>query len=259
MHRAACVLLVAGCGRYHFEARTTGDGAMGSDAPSDVATPDVSRDAANLCLPSYRICDGFEGPLTATWSMDPGVSIDPSVAHRGASSVHFQSPALAVGQQGYFRIFNSTVLPLADSPLYVRAFFRFGGLPAGTNAMELIAADQNGGPNFGDFLFLKAASLVVYEQFDDFSNPAPTAPPLGTWICTLWTVVRDTGKSGSITLDGDLGATSITGVTTDGTPPLSFFSFGIGYSGTNVSVAQPAMDVWMDDLIVSPTAVTCFD
>jgi hypothetical protein len=37
------------------------------------------------------------------------------------------------------------------------------------------------------------------------------------------------------------------------------FSFGIGYAPTNVMTTQPAMDMWMDDLIVSPSPVTCFD
>ena len=248
-----CVLLAA-CGRFDFDALP-----RQVDAAADVRTVDVPVDGANLCLPSYRICDGFEGALAANWSQDIGSSIDTQVAHRGTSSVHFHSAALATSQQGYYRISDANVLSFADSPLYVRAFFRFGSLPAASNAMELVAADQVGGTNFGDFLFVKTSSFLVYEQWDDQSNAAPTTPPLNTWICALWTVVRDTGTAGSITLDGDLGTTSIANVTTDGSPPVSVFSFGVGYAATNVLAAQPAMDVWMDDLIVAPVPLTCAD
>ena len=46
---------------------------------------------------------------------------------------------------------------------------------------------------------------------------------------------------------------------TDGTPPLHDMDFGIGFAGTNVNGAQPAIDVWIDDVIVNNTPITCAD
>ncbi|MDB4964246.1 MAG: hypothetical protein JWP01_4245 [Myxococcales bacterium] len=36
-------------------------------------------------------------------------------------------------------------------------------------------------------------------------------------------------------------------------------TFGIGFAGSNTPVAQPALDLWIDDVIVDPDPVTCAD
>lgn len=58
---------------------------------------------------------------------------------------------------------------------------------------------------------------------------------------------------------GPCPALSLPSVITDGTPLLSEMALGIGFSGTNVSVAQPLLDVWVDDVIVNNAPVACTD
>ncbi len=154
---------------------------------------------------------------------------------------------------------QTKTLALADPTFYVRAWVRLGALPAGTNHMELITAAQTGGTIYGDSLFVEPTGLSIYTQFSNSSYGETTAPPLATWFCALLTVQRATTNTGSITLGGDPAPIQLTSVTTDGNPPISLMTFGIGFAGTNVSTAQPVMDVWLDDVIVTNTPVTCAD
>jgi hypothetical protein len=41
--------------------------------------------------------------------------------------------------------------------------------------------------------------------------------------------------------------------------PLKTVALGIGFAATNVNDAQPAIDMWIDDVIVHHAPVTCSD
>lgn len=247
--RRVWLVALLGCGRLDF--------APASDGSVDASRDAADGDAAASCA-GYEICDGFEGASFATvWQLDLGATLDATVAHRGSQSVHFQSTALATSQQGYFRLYESKTLPLADATFYVRAWLRFGGLPASTNGMELIAAYQTSGGSEGDYLFLHSTGLDIYDEFTAVDMATATAPPLDTWLCMLWTVHRDP-TAGSITLAGDPEMLVIDGKT-DTSPPIAVIAFGIGFSAPNVDVAQPPLDVWMDDVIVDKSPLTCAD
>jgi hypothetical protein len=240
----AVVVALAGCGRIGFS--TTTDG----------AADDVGGDAAAGCLASYRLCDGFEGAtFDPVWSSIGSVSIDTTVAHRGASSAHFHTDAIAVGDDGYAEIWQTRTLPLGDPTFYVRAWFRLGALPL--NNMEMIAATQTV-PLPDEVGLFVVPELAVYSQFSNTSTNTATRPPIGTWICALWTVTRATTPTGRISLAGDL-STTLSNVITDATTPLREMDLGIGFSGSTVIVAQPPMDVWIDDLIVAASPVSCAD
>ncbi len=258
----AALVPLAACGRLGFGSHTGGaDAPPASDARAD-GPRDAPSDAAPACLASYRVCDGFEGASfdSSTWTFDTGVTVDTTVAHRGASSAHMHSTALAVNTGGYFNLLETKSLAFGDPVLYVRAWVRMSALPAGSNGQEMIVAEQTGGTIYGDYLFVKNSHLTVYTQFSGQATSETTAPPLGAWQCVLWTLTRSTTTSGAIALAGDPSPISITGVTTDGAnPPVTRMAYGVGFSSTNVTTAQPSLDVWFDDLIVSPTPVTCAD
>lgn len=110
---------------------------------------------------------------------------------------------------------------------------------------------------YGDFLFVRSTQLEIYSQFSEQTAGTGVVPPTGTWFCALWTVTRATGATGSIALAGDPPAISLPGVITDGSPQLHDLDFGIGFAGTNVGVTQPAMELWIDDVIVDTHPITC--
>lgn len=252
------IALLAACGRLHFgndpgdpDAGPDDDGALRDGDPDTTGT-----DAPPACLPSYQLCDGFEGTaLDPVWTATSGVTLDSTVAHRGTSSIHIHSTQVNVGQDGDFELMQDTTLPLADPTFYVRAWARFGSLPI--NNMALIEAIQPSSAN-EDAVFLYANAIGIYTQFTDQSKKTPTPPPLNTWLCLLWTVHRST-SAGTLQLAGDVATLTINNMQTDGNPALADMNFGIGFAGPSVTVTQPPMDIWFDDIIVTNTPVTCAD
>jgi hypothetical protein len=246
------VLALSACGRFGFDA--TRDGGVidtVADAPAD-ADLDAQPGA---CKPSYRVCDGFEANTFAGWTVLGSVTRDLAVAHRGNASAHFHTSATAIGMDNYVDLSNTTTLAANDPTLYVRAWIRTAALPV--NNMGLISADQPGTSAREVAVFFLPGALGVYSQFDNMSRNNLTPPPLGTWFCVIWQVTRST-SAGTLAITGDQPAVSLTAMT-DGSPPLSELSLGIHFAGSSVTVAQPAMDIWIDDVIASPSPVTCAD
>src|SRR5262245_2754840 len=102
MRAVAMLVAVAGCGRFGFgstsgdrDGAATGDsvkldGARGDGAGGDSSLGDggTGDGAAPACLPAYSVCDEFEGSGfdTTTWTVDAPVTLDTTLAHRGAQS-----------------------------------------------------------------------------------------------------------------------------------------------------------------------------
>nr|MBA3542486.1 hypothetical protein [Deltaproteobacteria bacterium] len=63
----------------------------------------------------------------------------------------------------------------------------------------------------------------------------------------------------ALELSGDVPTLSLSNVTTDSTTPMSLVAFGIGFANGNAPVAQPALDLWVDDVIVDMAPMTCAD
>jgi hypothetical protein len=245
MRRVVLVAVVA-CGRGRFD-------------PLGDARTDAAGDTPTSCIAQLELCDDFEAAQldASKWMWDPGVTLDTTVAHRGSQSVRFHSTPVAMRTEAYFRLYEGTTLPLGDPTFYVRAWLRLGALPSSTNGLELIAAYQTTGGNKGDYLFAHAGSLDIYDEFTAGFTSTPAAPPLDTWLCALWTVQRSTGAAGSIMLGGDPAPLSLPSQQTDTAPPIAMLAFGIGFSAPNVDVAQVPLDLWMDDIIVDKSPLTC--
>jgi hypothetical protein len=83
--------------------------------------------------------------------------------------------------------------------------------------------------------------------------------PTDSWFCLVFHVVFSTTATGSLDVTGDFAA-AITGtITNDAVMPVDMVGVGPYFSGTNVAVSQPAFDVWVDDVIVHGSPVTCSD
>jgi hypothetical protein len=227
--------------------------------PSDASSDGDGAAGGSTCPPIYELCDGFEaGSFAAVWAPGPNVTLDSTIAHRGTTSVHVHSPAIGIGVDGYFELRQTATLALGDPIIYVRAWVRLGSMPL--NNMGLLAVEQMGTPDNEDALTLRPNDLAVYSQFSNVSMGNNTMPPLNTWFCVLWTVTRSTGTTGSIVLGGDPPAIPLPSVQTDdATSPIAIMDFGVAFSGSVVKVAQPALDLWVDDVIVNGSPLTCAD
>jgi hypothetical protein len=210
-------------------------------------------------LPAFGICDGFEGATidTTTWSVDPMITLDSTRAHRGSKSLHVHANAFAANTSSYTSIGEAKTAATATT-FWVRSWFWLSALPATGNGMELISAEQPGAG--GDFLFVFSDSTHIYTQFGNASKVGMTTVPIGSWFCVVWKVVRSSTATGSIDLTGDLPMLTLPGVTTDSaTTPISGIFMGLGFAGSNTPSAQPALDLWIDDVIVDDAPVTCAD
>lgn len=249
----AIAFCAAACGRVSFEAVSAD--ALGSDGGSN---GDASEDAMpGPCDPPRKLCDGFEESLGSRWMSTSGISIDTTRAHRGLSSLRARTNPLSIGQDGFAVIWETSLLPQNDPMLYVRAFVQLDQMPV--NNMGLVSAIQTEPFHTEVGVFVVPGAMTVYTQFEEISIETPGPPPLSTWLCLKWAIVRSQTTDGSLALTGDAGPASIQNAQTEGDTGLRELQMGVAFAGTSVNVAQPAMEVWFDDLIVSTSPISCDD
>src|SRR6185503_12419801 len=99
----------------------------------------------------------------------------------------------------------------------------------------------------------------LYSEYDFSNDMSNVAVPAGSWFCAIFKVVRATNGTGSIEAFGDVPTLANTNAQTDGTQPLQYITLGLGFSAPNIGVPQPALDLWIDDVIIDDAAVTCVD
>jgi hypothetical protein len=241
-HIVVAVVVACGCGRIGFENRSDG---AGGDAPTA------------RCV-GAELCDGFENGFdTSLWAVG-GATIDTTVAHRGSASARFHTAPLTSGQLSYVVIAQERTLALSDPTFYVRIWYLLGASPEIGNQFELIATDQITGI-LGDFLFVRGDGISLFSGFANRQSDGVIPSPVGAWTCALWTLVRADTATGSISVSGDVSALALPNVQTDATAPIGKMEFGLGFATQHVTVSQPALDLWIDDVIVDKLPITCAD
>jgi len=244
----AIVVVVGGgaaCGRIGFSDLVGG-------------APDGGGDGAGSC--GFDLCDGFEAPAidTSLWTVDANVTRDTSQAHSGAASAHMHVDALPVNTDGSALIYETKTLASGSVPFWLRAWVRIDVLPVANNYMELFYAEQTNSPHLGDYLIVRRTDTQLYDDFDSAFVGTNAALPVDTWVCLIWQVVP-LASGGSIALSGDAPSIALANNSTDGSPPIRNIALGVYFDGTNLATAQPAVDVWIDDVIINSSAVTCTD
>ncbi len=247
------LVILTACGRVGFTELDAidGDAVLGDGANGDA---DVE------CSAAFDICDGFEAGLdSALWmTTDAMVALDTTFAHRGSTSVRVRAPASAANTNNYHGLSEARTLSTGITTFWVRAWLRMSALPATGNGMEILTAETPSAD--GDFVFVRDDHMSVYSQYGGGTRMNAAPPPIGTWFCLIFKIVRSTAPTGSLELTGDVPPISMTNaITDDAAIPMSLVNFGIGFASGNTPSAQPAIDVWVDDVIVHSAAVTCAD
>jgi hypothetical protein len=250
---AAVTATCAACGRLEFSPldMQTGDAGAVDDA-IDSTTPYV-------CPNGVRLCDTFDAATLSTqWQPSANVFLDTTTWYRGGRALHFAMPPTPANTQNGVYIQNTDPWITSASQVWMRAFVRVGSLPEATNALEVLSLEQSGG--MGDAVFLRMQAVEIYTQFEGRTIGTNVAP-VNTWFCLVWHVTLSPNLAGTMKLTSDmLSPIEMLNATTQGTPPADLISFGPYYSASNADVAQPAMEVWMDDVIVDDVGpLTCAD
>lgn len=193
------------------------------------------------------------------WTKSGAISIDDTFAHNGAQSVHMHLDPVPANGTLDARLIHSTLLLTTPGPLWVRAWIKLGSLPVAGNRMELICTEQSTSPFFGDCVFLYSDATALYTQFSAATMQGDP-PPVLPWFCFVWQMQRS-ATSGDMHLTSDvIPPIDLLGQqTTSTTNPVDSFAIGGAFYSANVTIAQPALEVWFDDVIVSTSPVTCAD
>ncbi|HSD89566.1 MAG TPA: hypothetical protein VLB44_18675 [Kofleriaceae bacterium] len=255
MRAVVCLAFLAACGRFGFgDQDAISDGStIGGDGPGVGGDGDA---ASVVCPIGLDLCDGFEAGIdTTTWTVDTNVTLDTTFAHRGSASIHVHMPAFGANSGSYQTMSETKTITNGATTFWIRGWFWLGALPALGNGMELITAERPG--SAGDYVFVFADSTHVYSQFGGASVTTATTMPVGSWFCAIFKVARSTSSSGSLELSGDAPSLVLANTKTDAAQAMTTINIGIGFASSNNPVAQPAFDLWIDDVIVHSSAVTC--
>jgi hypothetical protein len=231
----------------------------GSDA-SDA--PDASACGCQA-VPGAAFCDDFEGMPSPSWStLGNAPTPDMIHAHCGQWSLHAQSPTLATTDSFLGALVETVTVgnKSLTGGFYLRAWVylpsssQFGA----SNYASIIETRQAADPFLGIGVQLAPGTL---ELTDWTNNPVADTKnndpfPLDAWTCVEWQVIPEAATgSTQVWLDGGTSATaSLSGVATQASPPYQGILLGLFFAGPS---AQPAFDVWIDDVVIDSTRVGC--
>ncbi|HEY5925613.1 MAG TPA: hypothetical protein VIV11_28200 [Kofleriaceae bacterium] len=263
MRGVALLVVLAGCGRFGFGNTDPPDDGGGSGSDGDVVG-DGPRDGtlgddAGPSCEGYKVCDAFEDPaFDPLWTISSAATtLDTTRAHRGIRSVRVHTAAFPANTDSYEGIYDTSVL-MTSTTFWVRAWFWLSALPATGNGLELMTAERAG--NAGDYVFVFSDETHLYSQYASYSQVSQTTVPIGSWFCVVWKVVRSTTNTGSLEMTGDVPMIVMPNRQTDSaTNPMNLITIGTGFASSNTPSAQPAMDLWIDDVIIHDAPVGCTD
>ena len=227
---------------------------------TDGAAPDmpILPTSCAALSPQPIFCDDFEGAtLSKSWAVTTTADIDPTVSHRGHNSVHLRTKAVGTATEINTQIIESISFKnFTASHFWVRVWVLATKPPSGNNLMRFIAAEQTLDPFDGLGGFLSPNVLHLENWIANASQDSFTAPTYNGWVCYELRVELSTGAGGLITLAaGDMVQTPPVVGRNQPNPPLGQISLGAYMTAT--TTAQPAWDVWLDDVIVDNQAIGC--
>jgi hypothetical protein len=223
----------------------------------DMTTADMTL-ANCAAVGAVKLCEDFEsGTIDATtWTAAGNVSVDTTIKHGGQRSLKVHLNAVSLGNSAAAGLRETKTFPVTGNTFYVRSWIYIAARPAGNEAVELLGAEQASFPDNGDYIFMRQTNLETYTQFSGQSASNGTAPPVATWFCLAWKVVLGTLNTGSLSFSGTVpGAAVNNTATTSPNPPIG--EVRIGTSVNTANTAQPALDVYFDDIVIDDKLLVC--
>lgn len=232
--------------------------------PDDLRAPPPDLGAvASRCPPSGPdLCDGFESGLAPFWTLtqiNGTATVDTTRAYRGTHALRVHTDALAASVSSDVRLHESQTLAVPVTDLYVRAFLY---LPSTfPNAAQFLSAVQTVTPYRGvGFMMDKSGTAAANDSVMGGSYVASATPmPLGRWVCVQWQVHFAADSTGymRVLLDGTEVTALKTLQPTLTSPPETEVSAGAVFF--QPTVANPANDVWLDEIMIGKTPILCSD
>lgn len=231
-----------------------------ADADGDGRGDACSGASACASLTSVPFCDDFEsGFSTSRWRTSMSVpsstitiNSDARYVHRGTQSLHLQLAAVPAGGSGDVDISEiATFSTFADATTFwARAWIWLAHSPAGADELRLFVADAQNTQGIGVFVATDHTTLESWVPPGGSLKGA--APGFGEWTCYVWRV----DLAGALSLSGTEVPT-LGPLTTPVQPAQKLSELGIGLFYANAATAQPALDLYVDDVFFDTQPVTC--
>lgn len=231
--------------------------------PRDLAAPPDFATVLSKCAGvTGALCDGFENGFASFWSqttLNGTLTVDSTRAYRGTHSLKVHTNALAAGMSSDVRLSETQSFTPFPTDLYVRAFLWLPStLP---NPVQFFSSVQSVSPYYGvGFMMDKSGTATVNDSVTGGGYTASTtAMPLGGWTCVRWRVHFATDTTGYMRafLDGSEVTALHVSEPTEPSPAESEASVGgVFYQPT---VANPANDFWIDEVMIGSAPILCSD
>ena len=251
---AAALGLATSCTAFNGKTIHDDAGAAG-DGPSSSACSCAST-------PGAVVCEDFESSPSAIWSaLGDGPTPDPPRAHCGSAAIHLHAPQLNVGDAFVTGLTETATFanPKLTQGFFARAwvFLPSASKLASLNYVALFEARQTTDPYLGVGAQLVPDGAALSDWTID-PNPfekTAGAVPRDAWTCIEWQVSYSPTNGTTKLWVGDGDAISIDATDTQPSPPYGAMIVGL-YFGP-IKTAQPAIDVWVDDLVIGPQRIGC--
>jgi hypothetical protein len=247
--RFGWLLVLCGCGRIGFDSSGTSTGDGGGSGVADAGP--------SLCAGTQvLVCDGFEGVLDAQWSIDAfggGVMTDSTHAYRGAKSIHVHTDAIVTPTPDpRATLMTSQGLPVTGT-IYARVWAYF----ASPNPTVFFDQLVNFANIAGTGISLGAQDgFMVNNDYTApvYSQSATVHLPLDRWTCLQLAIPSGTSGTSRAYVDGaEVVDIAITKAPVQ--PRSDHVYLGLEWVGNIAS--QPAVDAWIDEVIIDNAPTTC--
>jgi hypothetical protein len=208
------------------------------------------------------VCEDFEAPSpSATWQPfgTPPVR-DTSQRHCGQASLHVRTPAFAANDTTFAGLLETQTF--SDGTLaggfYARAwvYVPSASTIATGNYFSLLETRQDTDPFLGVAAQIHASRSTISDwTVTPAAGAETTAPfPRDAWTCVEWQVTYGATNGSSTLWIGGAPAAVLSGTNTQPTPAYGAFLLGIYFQSES---AQPAFDIWIDDVVLDAHQIGC--
>jgi hypothetical protein len=230
--------------------------------PPDMASVELGANPSKCAsIAATSLCESFEAGISAYWGQknsNGSITLDATKAYRGTHSVKLHANAVAAGTSVDVRLTETKTFTVVPADFYVRAFYYLPSAPV--NGVQLYSAVQNTSPYYGVQVLDSPGGFLAHG--DSISGGAyhrsnTIQPPTNRWFCLEWHIHVGDAATGlqQVWLDDnevvDLKFVEPT------SPPAGFGTLSIGYEFFSPSVANPASDAWVDEILIDTQRVGC--
>jgi hypothetical protein len=233
----------------------------------DAAVPTDCPGPANFLL-----CDGFESGsmLGSVWHASTDaqqtLTVETTKPFRGSWSLHAHVDQLSTGVYISSSIKETSTFAV-DQGLYYRAYYWLANVPGVSNVYLMNAGSSAAGQSASGGMGISGDAFNDGIQntgtSNDYSTQSPQMMQTGAWVCIETEINTLSPALGLMqvwscpmngtTCQGGGEATPVSGLTgTADIDQVVSMEFGLGYTGPT-----PAVDLYIDEIVVSTSFVSC--